>query len=355
MQGGLFQPVTSCSLANPASFSIPKTASTLRPIKRFEVAEVRDNADSPPLSDLSAQSSTENVARDVVYPSHPTKVEFADLSSHQQQQQPMAAPPPRKISTHAMMGGLESASDNSIGLAHRNYQSHSVTPEPTGMDMHGRHSYPHVQPYSGQVSYHPQMPGYAPYPHNWTIPAQHPSMSHVPILTQYPAQEHYNTTTYLPQLDHRYSSGIYTPSHHHSTSLSGSSSQSHPPQEGVPPNPTLAAPRGVGKLPSFSDVPQGELLAKAFMTFLHSISAVFRDPAFVPLMQSLDQHFEASPAYPPPHQHHGEDIPPSPPTTPNQEAGEKPRDERGLSTGSVETAMVSEGTSEEDVAKMIHR
>ena len=27
------------------------------------------------------------------------------------------------------------------------------------------------------------------------------------------------------------------------------------------------------------------------MTFLHSIGAVFRDPAFEPLLRSLDQHF----------------------------------------------------------------
>jgi hypothetical protein len=45
-------------------------------------------------------------------------------------------------------------------------------------------------------------------------------------------------------------------------------------------------------MPSFSDVPQADLLAKAFMTFLYSIGSVFRDPAFQPLLQSLDQHFE---------------------------------------------------------------
>ena len=29
------------------------------------------------------------------------------------------------------------------------------------------------------------------------------------------------------------------------------------------------------------------------MTFLHSIGAVFRDPAFEPLLRSLDQHFDS--------------------------------------------------------------
>lgn len=32
------------------------------------------------------------------------------------------------------------------------------------------------------------------------------------------------------------------------------------------------------------------------MTFLHSIGAVFRDPAFEPLLRSLDQHFESKTA-----------------------------------------------------------
>ena len=124
-------------------------------------------------------------------------------------------------------------------------------------------------------------------------------------------------------------------------------------------------PRGINKLPSFSDVPQGDLLAKAFMTFLHSISAVFRDPAFVPLMHALDQHFDVPPssqaAHLPPHSHHqyqrgsSEDVPPSPPTTPNQEAG--PKDSpHGLTFGmSAERGVMSEGASDEDVAKMISK
>lgn len=280
--------MTSCTLPG---FPTTTTTTTTRPMKRFEVAEVPEESESPPLSDLSAQSSSENVAREVgMLSSHPHRTEPPDPGT-----QPLVPPTVKKTSVQTVMGGLESASDSHIGSGGRGtgapeYLSQSCTPEPMMIDPHGRHSYSftsHGQPYQAAHNY-------GSYPYHWTVPSHPPP--NVPVMPHY-HQDHYNTTTYLPHVNYHYSlptSSIYTSSHHHSNSLSAGSSQPHPPHETVPTHPIPAPSRApTGQLPLFSDIPQADLLAKAFMTFLHSVGTVFRDPSFAPLLQSLDEHFES--------------------------------------------------------------
>ena len=46
------------------------------------------------------------------------------------------------------------------------------------------------------------------------------------------------------------------------------------------------------------DFPQAELLSQAFMQFMYSMSTVFRDPTYQPLINSLDEHFSPQLAQP---------------------------------------------------------
>lgn len=252
-----------------------------RHIKTFVVAEVIEEPDSPPLSDLSAQSSSENVTRDT---SIPHKQEASESSA----QDNPTPPPPNKR--------LESVSDTAIGSAR---MEHSVTPE---LEYH-RVSYPQYVPPGSNPVYAP----YRMYPsHHVTVTPQYPMVPNVPIMGHFNS-EHYHTTSYLSHAEQHptLSSGVYVPSphpqqpmstgiytsphqHHHTRNTSVPSPLLHPPPVDVTALPTVA-----GQLPSFYNVPQADLLAKAFMTFLHSIGAVFRDPAFEPLLRSLDQHFES--------------------------------------------------------------
>lgn len=308
----------------PGSCSVPPASSpSPRPMKMFEVAEVVEEVDSPPLSDLSAQSSLENVAS-LLLPSN--KPEASESRTHEQQQR-LVPPPPmhRKV-----VGGLESASDSQIGAVHTSrYLSESCAPEPTGQEYYGAVYPPYQLPPHISQSYQPHH--YRTYSCQWGHPQQHPLPNLPATGDPLPNTEHYNTTSYLPLADQRHSlsSGVYVSSvlptqhsvpstvhtHPHLHSSGGPSAPS--PQ---PPPPTFPqAP--MGSIPSFSDVPHADLLAKAFMTFLHSIGTVFRDPAFEPLLQSLDQHFERTP-----HDRRessGSAPPPSPPVSPQQPLPEK--------------------------------
>lgn len=342
------------------------------------MAEVTDEGvDSPPLSDLSAQSSSENVARDIalLQPGktdaselNPSKTEAAETIPQQQeqsrQQQSVLPPPPPQTK---VVCGLESASDSHIGSAYMGgYLSESCTPEPTGLE-YPKASYPPYQlpPNVAQLPYLPHH--YGTYSHHWTHP-NHPSLS--TLSGPLPNMDHYNTTSYLPLTDQRHplSSGvysgpqhsvpstIYTPSHQHTSSFSGPSPQPHPPP-GVQPLPNPANPH-TGHLPSFSDVPQADLLAKAFMTFLHSIGAVFRDPAFEPLLQSLDHHFDAKPQQVfTDHRESSESAPPpSPPISPQQrqQSPEKPREGVASTVTPLEgTVQFSVDSCDEDMEKEI--
>lgn len=122
-------------------------------------------------------------------------------------------------------------------------------------------------------------------------------------------------------------------------------------------------------MPTFADVPHADLLARAFMTFLHSIGVVLRDPAFTPLMNSLDQHFAGKPYHhgsapasttdgkptsvlPPASSHHVEQgmaASSSPPGSPGVQGNEP---DSSLAGG---VGVVPEGASEEYVEKMIDK
>ncbi len=371
------------------------TTTTSRPVKKFEVAEVlEETADSPPLSDLSAQSSTENVIKEST--SHPplkappptegseSNAATATTQQHQQQVPPLSSAPPPSSSTRKQlsMGGLESSSDSNIMAnlmsssgGRGGGDSHSCTPEPTGMvgggpDYHlPRQSYPFpVPPYSSQFSFHPHNYGGYPTPHHsWTVTSMPPPS--LPMSAYFPT-DHYNTTTYLPRTDPPASSGVhYTSSNRSSTPSVLSYHQPHTPfEQATPPG----AP-SVPQLPSFADVPHADLLAKAFMTFLHSIGAVFRDPAFMPLLQSLDQHFDSKTHPPPPPPSAattaaaespklapstvGVPRPPSPsPSSPSPVSPGFPGNEPNRSpAGGGREMVIPEGTSDEDVARMIDK
>ena len=289
-----------------------------RPMKTFEVAEVVEEADSPPLSDLSAQSSLENVAS--LLPSNKPESHAQDL-----QLQRTTAPPPVHHAGKKVIGGLESASDSQIGsgrLGGGGYLSESCTPEPTAVEYHHRTSYPSYQ-LPHQVSNLSYMPHhYGTYSHQWSH-AQHPAMAAGPT-------EHYHTTSYFPQTDQRHalSNSVYV-----SSSLPPAHHPGPPPVYAPPPHPhSVPSPQPpppphqapTGSLPAFSDVPQADLLAKAFMTFLHSIGAVFRDPEFKPLLQSLDQHFEKTPPQLDRRESSESAPPPSPPISPLLQQDQQP-------------------------------
>lgn len=279
-------------------------------MKKFEVAEVVEEADSPPLSDLSAQSSLENVAS-ILSSNKP------ESHVHDQQllQRTVTHPPPMH-SSRKMIGGLESASDSQIGSGRvGGYLSESYTSEPMGLEHHhNRTSYqlPHQVSNLTYVPHH-----YGTYSHQWPHP-QNPPMATGPA-------EHYHTTSYIPITDQRHalSSSVYVspslPPAQHSFAPMYPPPNSHPVPSPQPPPPPIFPQAPVGNLPAFSDVPQADLLAKAFMTFLHSIGAVFRDPAFTPLLHSLDQHFERKQSQLHRRESSESAPPPSPPISPLQQ------------------------------------
>ena len=217
--------------------------------------------------------------------------------------------------------------------------SYSCTPEP-GLEypyqphgtlhLSGQPYLPpgfHSHPYSYQSSVPVGPSGSGAY-HYQSIPSinRQPSMSGMSShgrqnsLMEQQQQHHYNTTSALHDMQHRQhpiiQPDMYMPYSLQTTHTVNSNVASNtdplmphpplqPPSLQPPPPPsqvdhTSSLPQARQQFPSFSDVPQSELLSKAFMVFLRAMGTVFRDPSFSPLFESLDVKSPTEVSAPPP-------------------------------------------------------
>ena len=68
-------------------------------------------------------------------------------------------------------------------------------------------------------------------------------------------------------------------------------------QQVAPPSRTISSERhSPARALTIHDFPQAELLSQAFMQFMYSMSTIFRDPKYEPLVNSLDQQFGHRPS-----------------------------------------------------------
>ena len=263
-------PSSSCPLPPPLSHHRPKI---------FEVCEVPEETDSPPPGDLSAQSSTENITKDSSMLPHPHRTEPAELIVSSQQQQQQVGPGMNRLTVSSLESGLGSYVGPPLSVGDSN--THSWTPEPGGPEYfpHSRfstalpYSLPNhhlmYQPFSHSYHSFPGGGGYPPGP----VPLSSSSLQNCPYISP-PASSH-------PEQHAHYHT---IPSYH------------PPPQQDFPPTNSSTHPSSQTRpFPTFSDVPHADLLAKAFMTFLHSIGKVYTDPTFRPLLTFLDQHLGEGP------------------------------------------------------------
>ncbi len=317
-------------------------------IKKYEVAEVDEPFESPPPSDISAQSSTDNVVKDVGV------LHASDLESHPTGSSSSHVPnyDPRQFLHGGFHPHLESQSEGQLYsgpgmvgygvpflLPHAGGSDavgpmYSCTPEPTGdysylyQTQHYMTSSRHV-PVTTATAMPPGL-SYDPRPHLPPPPhsniSRHPSVPNMSSLGALQQQvggaepvHHHTYHAASAMQDHQYASILpeYNPYHPQTTPTPVATSTgpsnttaSHLRPHTFPatthtstaPNSyTSHAPRsqGVQNLPGFSDVPQPELLAKAFMVFLHAMGKVFRDPAFGPLLDSLENNcglFDSAPS-----------------------------------------------------------
>ena len=79
----------------------------------------------------------------------------------------------------------------------------------------------------------------------------------------------------------------------------------------LPPSHTISNERrSPTRALTINDLPHAELLSQAFMQFMYSMSTIFRDPKYEPLIHSLDQQFGHGVAAEEPHS--------APPTLPTE-------------------------------------
>ena len=318
-------PSTNGHLTNATPMSTTPTLQN----KKYEVADIEELPDSPPPSDLSAQSSTDNVTKEAVLNHHGDLQEYHFTSNS-------AAPPTQYgrlpfAPQHFVPNQLESYSESHLQAVGGALPSldmyYSATPEPGTEHMYPQacsnlfHPYP-ANSRQGSVSLGGMQqsggPAYQMH-HDLRVGStssitRHPSVPNMPTLASQqgggaPAdhpQRNYHTTSAL--YEHQYPSILpegYS-QYHHSQAIpttvamrtSNAQTTSHHPPVSQPSStfshtqaPPPPRPQGLPNLPTFADVPQPDLLAKAFMVFLHAMGGVFRDPAFGPLLDTLENHF----------------------------------------------------------------
>lgn len=269
----------------------------------FEVEIVEESESPPPTSDLSAQSSTENVQK-----------ENGNGVSQLQKAEPPAAVERKVVTTPATTpataGLLHSSSESAIGGV-------------GGVALYsggGDHLMPHPELFVAQQQQQQQQQQHQQYQYQYPIAggggsvAPHgvpaystggggaggsstsqepvhciPTTTHLSTITgPLPFPEHYRTAPPLAHQHHPVNPDLYRPLHHHSNS-----SLTQPMTEPLLTTPTAPSQTS---MPSLADVPHADLLARAFMTFIHSLGVVFRDQAFEPLFTSLDNHFGGKPS-----------------------------------------------------------
>jgi len=314
----------SASNPNPTTngLLISATPTSTTPVlrsKKYEIADIEESPDSPPPSDLSAQSSSDNVTKEAAlmqeYPQFPSSV-IPGHYGRSHFQQPLES----YSESHLQAGGGPHPSFSSLIP-----EFYSATPEP-GTE-YGYHQAPSYHPYPANsrqgsvLSGGMQQPGHAHHTHydprvgSTSSITRHPSVPNMPSLSGLqgggaPAdqpQRNYHTTSALYEyhypsiLPDGYSQHPYPPQ---ATPTTATMRTVNPQPKPHPPPPTThpstgpynhaqapPRPQGLPNLPTLADVPQPDLLAKAFMVFLHAMGGVFRDPAFGPLLDTLENHF----------------------------------------------------------------
>ena len=290
---------------------VPQTAPGSQRVKIFEVeAVLEDQPDSPETSDMSAHGSTENLGGETS--SYPQKTESQEFNPPQKS---IAAPPPKNFIVNSVSyGSLESKSDSHIGKeplsgpftgvdtsVHSNigvrYPSHShgVQAPPPSVAPPPAHNQPLYQQHSDEprtASRHQPQPYVLPQGVNQEYVYGHPA-NRIP--------EHYCTTSLLDSSYNSQRMGITEETYVHPrytrnqsynvlSALPGTSE----PEVGDVHHHEMVHPPPSSSLdhtPTIDDLPQANLLSEAFMRFMHSMSIVFRDPTFNPLINSLDQKF----------------------------------------------------------------
>lgn len=254
----------------PPASGVPAT--TTQRVKIFEVeAVVEDHPDSPEtVSDLSADGSTDNLAGEEK-PSQPSNVN-----------DPKRFPEYSAVSC----GGLESKSDSHIagefGMA--------LLTEPGSQDSPVCQNIPGDNP---PLTMQQKLDGMG----LKTDVKQHSYVLPQPVERQRPSNDprvptHYCTTSALDSSLYPQRAGIteqtFLP-YRRNNSYSVMPNLAQPEVD----DSAAADPRPFPSQysPTIDDLPNASLLSEAFMRFLHSMSLVFRDPTFHPLIDSLDHKF----------------------------------------------------------------
>jgi len=237
----------------------------------FEVENVaEDKPDSPDISDLSANGSTENLGRE------PQRSDSQESNSNLVKRFVAQSVP-----------SLESKSDSYIGKdliagdLHVTPARQSSGPQQTS------------QPISddGKSSRHNSMPYVLP--SSMTKPSTHAGNRSASI------PEHYSTTSVLDTSPSWQRRGIteetyINPSQRYysnSHTIHSSGYHSYPASEAdIPLDPSESHSSDTHQF-NMDELPQAALLSEAFMRFMHSMSLVVRDPTFQPLMHTLDRRF----------------------------------------------------------------
>lgn len=315
--GNVFTPTT----VPTTTMVTPQTAPSSQRVKIFEVESVvEDHPDSPETSDMSAHGSTENLGGETSYPQ---KTEKQELNPPQKSS---AVPPPKKFIVQSVSSGsLESKSDSYIGKesisvpftsttsqdtpvhfsSNVRYPSHShgVPAPPPAVTVPPTYKQPPYQQHSDEsglrtTTRHHSQPYILPQGVNAQeyVPA-HPS-NRIP-------EHHYSTTSLLDYYTNSQRIGITDETYVHPryrrnqsyNVLSTLPAMSEPEVSDVHYQEMVHPPASsLDHTPTIDDLPHANLLSEAFMRFMHSMSVVFRDPTFNPLINSLDQKFGSQPA-----------------------------------------------------------
>ena len=266
-------PVTPVSLpsaqsSNSGSIYPPpiQATSTAPPTRVFEVENVpEDKPDSPDISDVSASGSTENLGKET-------------QRSNSQDSNPPVNPASKSFTVQSVPS-LESKSDSYIG------REQIMTDISTSKPLDQAPANPQAQP----------PPERSKSPRHYSLPNIPPNRTtRLPVHSRIP--EHYCTTSILDTAPTWQRGGIteetYVPPvyRRHNTSSSIQSYPTYPSSEGDAVEYEALPPPGEHPF-NIDELPQASLLSEAFMRFMHSMSMVFRDPTFQPLMVSLDRRF----------------------------------------------------------------
>ena len=247
-----------------------QATNTAPPNRVFEVETVaeEDKPDSPEMSDISASASTENLGRET------------QRSNSQE-----SNPPASKKFVVQSVPSLESKSDSYIGK-----------------DLTAIEPLNNKPPVEQTVPVNPQAPPQQPQersksPRNYSLPSMPLQQATRPPGHSSRIPEHYCTTSILETGPTRQRGGIteetYVPPSYR-RHASSSMYPVYPSSEGDAMEYESQPLPGEHPL-NIDELPQAGLLSEAFMRFMHSMSMVFRDPTFQPLMVSLDRRFGSQP------------------------------------------------------------